>query len=101
MASLAQGHDIDMAKVGKHLEALLLRNYGTAGDGLLESDRRRGILDGGLLARVHVFRRRLPMMHRVGWEGRKSNSGMAFAWFIWELGHKGPTELHRLSWDVP
>jgi hypothetical protein len=65
----------------------------------LESERRRAILDGGLLARVHVFRKRLPMMHRDGWEGRKSNSGMAFAWFVWELGHKGPTELHRLSWE--
>jgi hypothetical protein len=28
----------------------------------------------GQLARVYVFRKRLPMMHRDGWEGRKSNS---------------------------
>lgn len=67
----------------------------------LESDRRRAILDGGKLARVHVFRKRLPMMHRAGWEGRKSNSGMAFAWFVWDRDHKGPTELHRLSWEEP
>lgn len=64
----------------------------------LESDRRSAILDGGTLARVHVFRKRLPMMHRAGWEGRKSNSGMAFAWFVWDRAHQGPTELHRLSW---
>lgn len=63
----------------------------------LESERRRPILDSGALARVHVFRKRLPMMHRAGWEGRKANSGMAFAWFIWDREHSGPAELHRLS----
>lgn len=65
----------------------------------MESDRRTPILDNGLLARVHVFRKRLPMMHRAGWEGRKANSGMAFAWFVWDLAHRGPTELRRLSWE--
>ena len=65
----------------------------------LESERRRPILDNGKLARVHVFRKRLPMMHRAGWEGRKANSGMAFAWFVWDADHSGPTELRRLSWE--
>jgi len=67
----------------------------------LESDVRTPILDNGLLARVHVFRKRLPMMHRAGWEGRKANSGMAFAWFVWDLSHRGPTEMRRLSWEAP
>src|SRR5262249_1688553 len=31
----------------------------------LESERRTGILEGRGLARVHVFRKRLPMMHRA------------------------------------
>jgi hypothetical protein len=66
----------------------------------LESERRRPILDNGKLARVHVFRKRIPMMHRAGWEGRKANSGMAFAWFVWDLEHSGPTELHRISWEA-
>jgi hypothetical protein len=66
----------------------------------LESEKRRPILDTGALARVHVFRKRLPMMHRHGWEGpTNSNSGMAFAWFVWDRDHQGPTELHRLSWE--
>jgi hypothetical protein len=65
----------------------------------LESDKRTPILDTGHLARVHVFRKRLPMMHRAGWEGKHSNSGMAFAWFVWDRAHEGPTELHRISWD--
>jgi hypothetical protein len=66
----------------------------------LESNRRRGILEDRGLARVHVFRKRLPMMHRDGWEGRKANSGMAFAWFVWDREHKGPIELRRISWEA-
>lgn len=65
----------------------------------LESEKRRDILDNSPLARVHIFRKRLPMMHRAGWEGRKSNSGMAFGWFVWEQGHVGPATLHRVSWE--
>jgi hypothetical protein len=65
----------------------------------LESERRTGILEGRGLARVHVFRKRLPMMHRAGWEGRKANSGMAFAWFVWDRTHSGPAQVHRLSWE--
>lgn len=65
----------------------------------LESERRRAILDSGSLARVHVFRKRLPMMHRKNYEGPKANSGMAFAWFVWDRAHFGPTELRRVSWE--
>jgi hypothetical protein len=65
----------------------------------LESDRRTGILEGRGLARVHVFRKRLPMMHRAGWEGRKANSGMAFAWFCWDRAHRGPATIERVSWE--
>ena len=66
----------------------------------MESERRRPILDNGHLARVHVFRKRLPMMHRAGWGGRKASNGMAFAWFVWDRAQTGPTELRRISWDV-
>lgn len=65
----------------------------------LESERRTPILENRGLARIHVFRRRLPMMHRDNWTGPKANSGMAFAWFVWDASHKGPAELHRISWD--
>lgn len=65
----------------------------------MESSRRSHILENCGLARIHVFRRRLPMMHRDGWEGRKANSGMAFAWFSWDRAHRGPTEIHRISWE--
>jgi hypothetical protein len=65
----------------------------------LESERRRGILEGRGLARVYVFRKRLPMMHRDGWQGRKANSGMAFAWFVWDRSYTGPTTVNRISWE--
>jgi hypothetical protein len=64
----------------------------------LESERRCGILEGRGLARVHVFRKRLPMMHRDAWNGRKANSGMAFAWFCWSRDHVGPATINRISW---
>ena len=67
----------------------------------LESERRRPILDFGNLARVHVFRNRLPMMHRDGWTGPKATSTVAYAWFVWERDHVGPAELRRISWRRP
>ncbi len=62
----------------------------------LEGSTRNDILDHGL-ARVLVFKERLPMMHRDGWDGPKSTSTMAFAWFVWDTSHRGPTELRRIS----
>ena len=67
----------------------------------MESERRTPILEGRGLARIHVFRRRLPMMHRHGWEGRKANSAMAFGWFVWDRSHMGPTTIDRISWERP
>jgi hypothetical protein len=68
-----------------------------------ESERRRDVLEHRGLARIHCFRKRLPMMHRVvhgaEWAGRKANSGMAFAWYVWDRSHSGPTVLDRISWE--
>jgi hypothetical protein len=74
---------------------------GELGDKRPDRHLRSLVLDGGQLARVHIFRKRLPMMHRAGWEGRKSNSGMAFGWFVWERAHRGPPSIHRISWERP
>jgi|DEB0MinimDraft_3_1074331.scaffolds.fasta_scaffold128204_1 hypothetical protein len=68
----------------------------------IESERRRSILDCGKLARVYVFRNRLPMMHRAGrgtMVAKTNSSAMAFAWFVWDVNHSGPTEMHRISWE--
>lgn len=65
----------------------------------LEGDSRSDIMDGGHLARVHIFRNRLPMMHRYGWEGPKLGNGMAaYAWFVFDRDHKGATTIDRISW---
>jgi hypothetical protein len=64
-----------------------------------ESERRSSILDDAGLKWKFTFRKRLPMMHRDGWEGRKANSGMAFTWFVWERGHRGETRSRRISWE--
>jgi hypothetical protein len=64
----------------------------------LESERRSGILDEGKLARVLPFRNRLPMMHRDGWTGPRASSSVAFAWFVFDRDHQGPSSIHRISW---
>ena len=68
----------------------------------LESQRRSAILDSGQLARVYVFRNRLPMMHRSG-RGTKvaktNSSALPFAWFVWERDWNKPAELRRISWE--
>jgi hypothetical protein len=65
---------------------------------LLESERRTAILDRGKLARVHVFKRRLPFMHRDGWGGPRASSAIAFAWFVFDRDYRGPTTADRISW---
>jgi hypothetical protein len=64
-----------------------------------ESEKRCAILEERGLERILCFRKRLPMMHRRGWTGRKGNSGMAFAWYIWNRSHVGPTTIDRISWE--
>jgi hypothetical protein len=67
----------------------------------MESECRCDILDAGDLKKVLVFRKRLPMMHRDGWEGKKANSGMAFAWFDFDREFTGDTIIKRISWERP
>src|SRR5215831_14381537 len=52
----------------------------------LEGMERSDIIDTHL-SRVHVFRNRIPMMHRDSWTGKKSTSKIAFAWFVFERDH--------------
>jgi hypothetical protein len=85
---------IERALVFAPYVAMLLRlNF-------LESVKRSNILEHSNLARVHVFRNRLNMMHRDGWDGSKGSSAIAYAWFVWDKSHRGPTELHRISWET-
>src|SRR5262249_55539049 len=66
---------------------------------LLESERRSSVLEGRGLRRVLIFRKRLPMMHRDGWQGKRGNNGMAFCWVQWRRGYRGEPVLRRISWE--
>jgi hypothetical protein len=81
----------------RHALLLCPRVYMLLRLAFLESEGRSDILDGGRLRHVYVFRQRLPMMHRAGWDGPRASSAMAFAWFCWDRQHRGPAELHRIS----
>lgn len=50
------------------------------------------------LARVHVSSRRLPMMHRYGWEGPKAGSAVCHAWFVWDVRHEGRPQIQWFDW---
>jgi hypothetical protein len=66
----------------------------------LEGTGRSDILDGGHLHHVRVFRNRLPMMHRDGWEGNKLTTGrIPFAWFHWNRAFKASTIIERITWE--
>jgi len=62
----------------------------------LESVGRTRILEASGLRAVHVFRSRLPMMHRDGWDGPRASSALPFAWFCWSRGYGGPTTVSRI-----
>jgi hypothetical protein len=66
----------------------------------LESVRRAPILDGGKLARIHVFANRLPMMHRRGWNGHRASSAIPFAWFCFDRNHRGRATIDRITWEA-
>lgn len=86
------------AKFAAHALDLCPRLYMLLRLAFLEGTGRGPILDRGALARVHIFKNRLPRMHRDGWGGKQASSSIAFAWFCWDRAHTGPTQLHRLSW---
>jgi hypothetical protein len=66
-----------------------------------ESERRTEILERRGLARIHVFKKRLPFMHRDGWSGPRASSSMCFAWFVFDANHVGLTTIDRISWGQP
>jgi hypothetical protein len=84
----------------RHALLLCPRVYMLLRLAFLESERRSAILESGWLRRVHVFRNRLPRMHRAGWTGPRSTSSQAFAWFVFDRSNPGLTELRRISWEA-
>jgi len=66
-----------------------------------ESERRSKLLEQSGLRTIHVFRNRLPMMHRKDWAGPKASSAIVFAWFCWQKDYTGLTTIDRISWERP
>ena len=63
------------------------------------------VMDENPPSRVYVFTRRLPMMHRDGWDGPKASSQMNTAWFIWERNEdgsygRGYPQIIRVDWKA-
>jgi len=56
--------------------------------GFEDQDRCR-VLDQLVPARCIIHAKRLPMMHRDGWDGQKASSQMNTMWLIWERDAEG------------
>jgi hypothetical protein len=69
--------------------ALLLRTN------FLESTARLPFFRRHPPARIWISSRRLPMMHRHGWQGPRAPSNTCFAWFVWDSEAK---EKQRVDW---
>ncbi|MVA47344.1 hypothetical protein GOZ83_20015 [Agrobacterium vitis] len=50
---------------------------------------RRYVMDENPPSRIYIFTKRLPMMHRDGWDGPKASSQMNTAWYVWERNDDG------------
>ncbi len=72
-----------------------------------EDANRNFFFDDWKPSRVWVFSRRLPMMHRDGYDGPTASSQMNTAWFVWDAASgtkKHPyaqdTIIHRTDWQL-
>ncbi|MCK3780462.1 hypothetical protein MZK49_27630 [Ensifer sesbaniae] len=63
------------------------------------------VMDENPPSRVYLFTRRLPMMHRDGWDGPEASSQMNTAWFVWERNEDGSygdgfPRIIRVDWKA-
>lgn len=64
----------------------------------LESSKRKVWFEARPPSRIHVSSRRLPMMHREGYEGTKSTSTLAHAWYVWTRDFSEPPVISWFDW---
>ncbi|WP_320188884.1 ParB/RepB/Spo0J family partition protein (plasmid) [Agrobacterium rosae] len=87
-------------RVYKPRKMALLLNW-NAYSGFADDDR-NFVMDECPPARIYQFKRRLPMMHRDGWDGNIATSRMNTAWFVWEMQDDGSygdcTVARRIDW---
>jgi hypothetical protein len=74
--------------------ALLLRTN------FLESTVRLSFFREHQPARIWISSRRLPMMHRHGWQGPRAPSNTCFAWFIWDKRSDQKRIVDWFDWKV-
>ncbi|MFZ1416492.1 MAG: hypothetical protein WAS73_18230 [Defluviicoccus sp.] len=72
--------------------ALLLRTN------FLESTARLAFFRKHEPARIWISSRRLPMMHRFGWQGPKAPSNTCHAWFIWDARSRSKRIIDWFDW---
>jgi hypothetical protein len=63
-----------------YLAMLLRTNF------VMDGEARGHWLDRHPPTREYYLYPRLPMMHRHGWQGKRSTSNTPYAWFIWQEG---------------
>ena len=76
--------------------ALLLRTN------FLESTARLKFFRKHPPTRIWISSRRLPMMHRHGWQGRRAPSNTCYAWFVWDQRCQQKSIIEWFDWkDYP
>jgi hypothetical protein len=50
-------------------------------------------------ARIWISSRRLPMMHRYGWQGPRAPSNTCFGWFVWDARSSQKRLVDWFDWQ--
>jgi hypothetical protein len=66
----------------------------------LESTARLSFFRRHQPARIWISSRRLPMMHRHGWQGPRAPSNTCFAWFIWDERSEQKCVVDWFDWKT-
>lgn len=78
-------------KETRYLALLLRTNF-------LESTARLHFFRKHEPARIWISSRRLPMMHRYGWQGPRAPSNTCFAWFVWDARSERKRIVDWFDW---
>ncbi|MFD1328275.1 hypothetical protein [Mycoplana ramosa] len=100
-AELANAFPAHALREHKPRKMALLLNWNFAAG--FDDPNRVFVMDENPPSRIYLFTRRLPMMHREGWDGPKASSQMNTAWFVWERNDDGSygdsyPRLIRVDW---
>ncbi|MBD9635948.1 hypothetical protein IB277_06525 [Ensifer sp. ENS07] len=102
-AELANSFPAHALREHKPRKMALLLNWNFAAG--FEDPNRIFVMDENPPSRVYLFTRRLPMMHRDGWDGPEASSQMNTAWFVWERNVDGSygdgfPRIIRVDWKA-